>query len=113
MLKLSVHPDVENKDIQGIFDYIAQDDLEAADRVTDGIIDTFELLAQHPGLGKRYPLKHPKLQEIHQHTAVKIPGPSYRNYLIFYRPDDDQIRILYVFRCSLDIPEQMADDLRK
>ena len=112
MLGISVHPDVEDKDLDEIFRFIAEDDLEAAKRVVMGITKTIEFLGQYPDLGSAYSHKHPKLQGIYKHTAVKIPGKSYRNYLIFYRIEPDHIRILYVFRVSRQIPERMVDELR-
>ena len=45
--------------------------------------------------------------------AFRIPSPSFKNYLIFYRPADDEIRILYVFHVARDVPPLMAADVRE
>ncbi|MFT5029725.1 MAG: plasmid stabilization system protein ParE [Candidatus Binatia bacterium] len=113
MATISVHPQVEVFDMAEIFDFIAADNLDAADRVADGIVATFRELARQPFIGRPYPLKHPMLQGIRMCPAFRIPSPSFKNYLIFYRPADDEIRILYVFHVARDVPPLMAADVRE
>ena len=42
-----------------IWDFIAQDNPEAADRVLDAAELTFQLLADNPGLGRRWTFRNP------------------------------------------------------
>ena len=39
------------QDVNGIWDYIAEDNIEAADRVLDALRDALVKLAKNPGIG--------------------------------------------------------------
>ena len=41
-----------------------------------------------------------------------FPVPRYRRYLVFYVERGDEIRILYVYHSSRNIPAKMGDDVR-
>lgn len=71
------------RDLLEIWEYIAKDSLDAADRVASAIEDAVRLLAELPGIG---------------HTRTDVSDPRYRfwrvySYLIAYRfghgPDRD------------------------
>lgn len=110
---ISIHPLFDLEDLTTIFEHIAKDNLAAARLVNDGIIATFSLIAEEPHIGRPYPHEHPLLQGIRMCPAYKIPGRSFGNYLIFFRPYDREIRILYVFHAARDISNLMAEDLRR
>lgn len=69
------------QDLLHIWEYIASDNIDAADRVRDAIFRAFEPLALMPELGPRSGFKNPRLK-----NARFWPVPRFRQYLIFYRP---------------------------
>ena len=74
------------RDLDEIWDFIADDNPEAADRVIDRLRDVIQKLAEWPGMGRARP-------EL---------GSSYRSFpvddiVIFYRPVGSGIEIL---RCA-------------
>ena len=113
MLAISVHEAIERWDIPEIFEFIAKDSLASAHSVKNGITATFREIPLQPFIGREYPHEHPLLQGIRMCPALKISGPSSSNYLIFFRPSDDEVRILYVLHAARDISGLMAEDVRK
>lgn len=86
--------DHARQEIKEIWDFIAQDDLDAADRWTIKLIEVFHLLARNPRIG---------------HTRKDLTGNQVLfwpvgKYLIIYRPRGDDIEILAVTQGSRDIP---------
>lgn len=79
-------------DLDEIWLYTAQesDDAPAATREIESIAERFKLLARHPFLGKSL--------EAQQRPNVRtfVAG----NYLIFYSPKSDELRILRVLHVS-------------
>lgn len=73
-------------DLEEIFGYIAADNLDAAARISKGILDLGALLNPFPHLGRPYP---------------KIPGlrvALYGNYKLFYRiHDEGHVRVLRIW----------------
>lgn len=85
------------RDLEGIRNFIAKDDPDAAERVRETILDTADLLAKHPELGRR----------IHGATARHqnirwVVVPRFRNYLVFYRPFQDTIMVVRVLHAAQD-----------
>ena len=75
-------------DLDEIAEYIALDDLSAAQGLVDNVFGRAELLALFPESGRRPPeLEHTPYREI-------IVGPC----RIFYRVEEDKVYILYVMR---------------
>jgi toxin ParE1/3/4 len=74
------------EDLDAIWDYIAQDSPEAADRVVDELQGIFQLLATYPGMGEL------------QSTLAKRTYRrfTHRNYVIYFRPVEDGILLLRV-----------------
>jgi plasmid stabilization system protein ParE len=50
MFPFSLSPEVL-QDLQDIWNFIALDNLTAADKLEDEFFEAFEMLAQHPGMG--------------------------------------------------------------
>ena len=92
----SQHPAVED-DLDGIFDYIASDNLEAADRVIDAIGRAVAFIERSPEVAPLYPIDDPKLNGILRKKVVI----SFRRYLVFYTVTEEEILILYVHAGSL------------
>ena len=80
--------------LKDIYDYIAEDNSEAAARVVAGIFEEVQLLRDFPELGHRYD----------RHTGQHIRVLLYGHYRIAYliKPDGD-IAILGVFHGAIDI----------
>ena len=62
-------------DLDDIWEYIAQDSVEAADRLLAEIFEGFELLARNPGIGHRR-------EDLTNYPVLFWP---IGNYLIIYR----------------------------
>ena len=74
------------RDLATIRDDISADDSNAAARVALAIVQTFEMLARNPGIGR--PTER---ESVREWTAPGLP------YLIPYRINGDFIEILRVF----------------
>jgi plasmid stabilization system protein ParE len=79
--------------LEDIFEYIAADNPDAANRTVEGIFERAQSLAQYPELGHRY---------LHSSRNVRIL--LYGHYRIAYLiKEDGNVDILGVFHDALDI----------
>ena len=69
------------RDLDEISGFIAADNPEAVGRVRRIILNTADLLAQHPELGRRIRQAGARHLEIRWFVV-----PKFRNYLVFYQP---------------------------
>jgi len=81
-------------DLDEIWEYIAHDSIEAADRWVAKLFDAFEALARSPGMG------HTRLDLTDAHVRFWPVGA----YLIIYREREGPIEIVAVTQGSRDIP---------
>lgn len=81
------------KDLSDIWLYIANDNLEAADRYLDVLEETLRELAKRPGMGPACPELRVDLR--------RFPCGS---HLIFYRPATNGIFVVRVLHGARDIP---------
>jgi plasmid stabilization system protein ParE len=81
-------------DLDEIWEYIAQDSLDAADRWTAKLFDTFQSLAQNPGIGHRR-------EDLTSLPVLFFPVEA---YLIIYRVQRKWIEIVAVTQGARDIP---------
>jgi|SRR5271157_3759588 len=81
-------------DLDEIWEYIAHDNIEAADRWIGKLFDAFEALALTPGMGH-------KRQDL---TDVPILFWPVGAYLILYRIQTERIEIVAVTQGARDIP---------
>jgi plasmid stabilization system protein ParE len=86
-------------DLQGIWDFIASDNVGSADRVLDELFDAFEKLAQWPRQG------HTRSDLTNRHVRF-WPVDS---YLVVYREDPAPLQIVAVLHGARDIPRVMRD----
>ena len=82
------------QDLKDIWDYIAAENIDAADRVIDTLFAAFERLAAMPGLG---------------HTREDLTDQPLRfwtvdAYLVIYRAEQTSTEIVAVTRGGRDIP---------
>ena len=90
-------PCVEGE-LWGIWQFIAQDNPDAATRVVEAAFETFKTLAANPGIGKPRKFRNPRLRGI---RSRRISG--YENYLVFYREIADGIQVNHVYHSARDI----------
>jgi plasmid stabilization system protein ParE len=81
-------------DLNSIWDYIAQDNINAADSWITKLFDAFQRIADNPGIG---------------HTRIDLTGLPIKfwpidDYLILYRVQNKQVEIIAVTQGSRDIP---------
>jgi toxin ParE1/3/4 len=82
-------------DIDGIWDYIADDSVAQADAVVDRMASKFKLLARQPDLGRPRNDLMPDLRSF-----------PFERYIIFYRPFVDGIEVLRVLHGARDVEAQ-------
>jgi plasmid stabilization system protein ParE len=86
------------EDIDQIEDYIASRDPAAASRVRIAIVQQAIRLGKMPGMGT--PIRKPASE---RQIGVRLwPVPRYRNYLILYRIEPTQIRVLRILHGAQD-----------
>jgi toxin ParE1/3/4 len=88
------------KDYETIWDFIAQDNADAADQLLLHFDERLERLAESPFMGR----------------AIDALAPSLRcspvgNYVLFYRPDITGIQLIRVLHARRDITPEFFDSL--
>jgi plasmid stabilization system protein ParE len=86
-------------DLEEIWDYIAADSIEAADRWIGKFFDAFEELGRGPAMGH-------KREDL---TPLPVLFWPVGSYLIIYRASHDWIEIIAVTRGSRNIPAFLHD----
>jgi len=81
------------QDVSDIWDYIADDNIEAADRVLDALENAMVKLAKNPGIG---------------HWREELTDKRHRffliySYLIIYRPETKPLQVIRVLHAARDI----------
>lgn len=84
-----------NQDLEEHFDYITQNNPDAALRFFDATRQSFANLAKMPGIGRLYPVSNSRLAELRK-WSVK----GFENYLIFYLSQEDFIEIIRILHAS-------------
>jgi toxin ParE1/3/4 len=87
-----------NRDLEEIWEYIATDNLDAADRVIDSLHKTFSWLSQYPGAGH-------KRRDIDKPILLWAEG----SYEILYRVFENFIEVDAVLHGSRDIPAVLRE----
>ena len=85
-------------ELSAIWDYIAIDNPDAADRFLEGAYDTFQELARMPGMGRARIFPQARLNKL---RSFRIKG--FENYLIFYSPIQDGIEVFHVLHGARDL----------
>jgi len=86
-------------DLDELWTFIAEDNVEAADRVSAAILDACSLLAHQPLIG------HSR-QDL---TPRPVLFWSSGRYLIVYRPESEPVRIIAIFHGSRDVASLLTD----
>ena len=87
-----------DRDVVEIGLFIAEDSIEAADRLLEAVETTFLALAEMPRMGALRTFRNPRFAGVRM-WRVK----DFEKYLIFYRPMKDGIAVLRVIHASRDI----------
>jgi toxin ParE1/3/4 len=85
-------------ELAAIWDYIAIDNLDAADRFLDAAYGTFEELARMPGMGRTRNFPQARLNNL---RSFRIK--DFENYLIFYSPTQDGVEVFHVLHGARDL----------
>ena len=104
MARFTVSPEAEH-DLDEIHAYIFGDNPDAADRVLEAALATFEDLAKMPGMGRPRTFTHSGLSGL---RSFRIEG--FRNHLIFYRPVTDGVEIVRVLHGARDLDALFSED---
>lgn len=81
-------------DLNEIWEYIAQDNLDAADRWIQKLFDAFDMLAHAPGMGH-------KREDL---TALPVLFWPVGAYMVIYRIGQNRVEIAAVTQGARDIP---------
>lgn len=81
-------------DLDEIWEYIAQDNIAAADRWIGKLFDAFDALARTPGMGH-------KREDLTPYPVLFWPVGA---YMILYRIQSEKIEIVAVTQGARDIP---------
>lgn len=100
MIGYEFHPEVET-DLDAIWDFIAEHDIEAADRVMEEMEATIEALVPFPHQGYQRP----------DLTRRPLRFATVRDYLIAYAPDKSLLWVVAVMHGKRS-PRVMAAILR-
>jgi len=86
-------------DILDIWDHIAEDSLEQADRWVDKLDEKFTLVATQPLMGRARGELAPDLRSF-----------PYGHYVIFYAPIEDGIDVVRVLHSARDVDAAFGDE---
>jgi toxin ParE1/3/4 len=93
------------QDLIAIATYISGDNLDAGDRFLYAAEATFQLIAKLPEIGKISGFTHPALIQVRQY-----PVKGFKNYLIFYRLQVDDIDVMRVIHGAQEIESILETD---
>jgi len=99
MPKYTLSPKALNH-IQSIWDFIAADNQDAADRIVDELFAAFERLAEWPGIG--YTRSDLSQADVRFWTV--------RSYLVVYREKPLPLQIVAILHGARDIPSIIGTD---
>ncbi|KAF0250192.1 MAG: plasmid stabilization system protein [bacterium] len=102
--ELKVLPKAD-QDIDGHFNYIVEDSLDAAVRFYDAVYATFDTLLLRPFIGKAKVYRKPELSGLRM-WFVK----GFEHYLIFYRVGEETLEIVRILHSSRDIEKALTED---
>ncbi len=100
MSRFALHPDAFT-DLDDIWEFMATDNVAAADRLAEEIFETLRNVAASPHIGHRRP----------DLTSRPLRFALVRDYLIAYAPDEDPLWVMAVIHGRRN-PRVMAAILR-
>lgn len=94
MSRYRLTPEAAN-DLESIIAHIAYDNPDAAAQVLEAMTEAFEALSTMPHMAPKRARLAAKFPELRF-----WPIPRYRNYLIFYEPDSEGIRVIRILHAA-------------
>ena len=94
-----------SQDLDDLFDYIAQNNPDAALRFFDAARQSIATLAQTPSIGSLYLVNNPRLVGLRK-WGVR----SFEKYLIFYLISEDLLTVVRIIHGSRDIPTLLEQE---
>ena len=92
-------------DLDDTAEYIGRKNPGAAVRFLTAAEETFNQLLAAPGLGRVREYLNPKLKDL---RSWRIRG--FENWLVFYRPTDDEIEVVRVLHGARDLGLLLPED---
>jgi toxin ParE1/3/4 len=102
-LRILIHEDA-TLDLHEHCNYLAQNNQSSALQFFDAARQTFAALARMPGMGQQYESEEDDIINIRK-WAVK----GFKQYLIFYRYDDELLEILRIVHATRDLIPLLRD----
>lgn len=81
-------------DIEDIFNYVAEFNVDSAQKFIKALMQKFKLLAENPQLGRSQ-----------SNLIFNLRGFPYKNYMIFYFPIEDGVEIYRVLHGARNIED--------
>ena len=91
-----------DSDLDGIWEYIAEDSIDAADRWIEKLFNAFEALGLTPGMGH-------KREDLTSYPVLFWPVGA---YLIIYRAETPPVEIVAITQGARDIPAFLRRRMR-
>jgi plasmid stabilization system protein ParE len=88
-----------DKDLGGIWDYIAEDNIDAADQWIAKLFDAFDAIGDSPGIGH-------KREDLTVYPVLFWPVGA---YLVIYRATARPVEIVAVTQGARDVPAFLHD----
>ena len=85
-------------DLEDIFSFLAQFNIESARQVIEQLAEKFNLLAQSPRLGR-----------VQDNFILNLRSFPHKNYIIFYFPIENGVEIYRVLHGARDIDSLIED----
>ncbi len=82
-------------DLEGIADYLAKSNPDAAERVLDTLLEAFEFLGENPLAGVAR-------DDLHPHLRMFVPRRPATSFVVFYYPLRDGIEVSDVIHAAQD-----------
>ncbi len=92
-------------ELAAVWDFIAFDDIGAADRFVEAAYGTFQELARMPHMGRRRHFPAARLRHL---RSFRVKG--FENYLVFYCPIEDGVEVLHLLHGARDIEQFWQDE---
>jgi len=90
-MKRLIYAETSLEDLRQLFDYAAKNNLGVPDKIAEELMETCELIAQFPEMGQRREEAGARIREF-------VKG----KYSIFYRNDEEVVRIQGFVHGSMD-----------
>ena len=90
-MQLVISPEAR-KDLGDIWDYIATNNMEAANALYDEFLRQFELLVSMPNMGRAQ-----------DELSANLRSLAVRRYLVFYRVENEELIVVRVLHSARDV----------